>query len=265
MTPSITDPRAVRRAARRGELEGPTRGFARGHVQCNLVVLPHRWAQEFEAWCDANHDACPILARSEPGDPRLPALGTDLDVRADLPAYSVFVDGERVAQPTEVSDRWRDDLVTFAFGCSFSLEDLFRDAGVDLAYEDRGFRGAIYVTSRRTVSVAGFGGPLVVSMRPLRGPDAIQAITTSAAHPLLHGAPVHVGRPDELGIDLLDPYDHLGDVSIADDELPVYWACGVTPQFALETARPELVITHRSGHMLVTDLRSEDLRGVARR
>lgn len=247
-----------RAAVRSGAWDRPTRGVAPGHVQCNLVVLPQRWAEGFAAWCDANPHVAPVLARSEPGDGRLPELG-DVDVRTDLPRYRVFRDGVAAGEPTDLHGVWRDDLVAFAFGCSFSLEEALRRAGVALRYEERGFGGAIYRTARATVAAGGFAAPLVVSMRPLRPEDAERAVAVSRRYPQLHGPPVHVGDPAALGVDLAAPLDAIGEVSVADDELPVFWACGVTPQLALERARPPLAITHRSAHMLVADLTLDEL------
>jgi uncharacterized protein YcsI (UPF0317 family) len=256
----VSDLAAYRAAVRAGAWSGPTRTVAPGRVQCNLVVLPAGWAQRFAAWCEANPAVAPVLARSpEPGSPRLPLLGDDLDVRTDLPRYRVFEDGEPVDEVGDLTALWREDLVAFAFGCSFSLEEALRRNGVSLAYEERGFGGAIYRTARETTAAEGFAAPLVVSMRPLSPADAERAVEVSTRYPQLHGAPVHVGDPAALGIDLTRPLDAIGEVSVADDEVPVYWACGVTPQLALDRARPPFAITHLSAHMLVSDLRLEAL------
>ncbi|HEX6458291.1 MAG TPA: DUF1445 domain-containing protein [Thermoleophilaceae bacterium] len=251
-------PAEVRAAARAGEWRGTTRNAAPGYVQCNLVVLPAGWAEEFALWCDANPRVAPVLARSEPGDPRLPALG-DVDVRTDVPRYRLFRDGIATGELDDLAAIWTDDLVAFAFGCSFSLEEALRRAGVALDYEGRGFGGAIYTTTRHTSPVGPFAGPLVVSMRPLRIGEVELAISVSEAHPQLHGAPVHHGDPAALGIDLDQPLDAIGNVDVAPGEEPVFWACGVTPQLVIERAKPPLAITHLSAHMLVTDMRLEEL------
>lgn len=260
MSAAPREPADYRAAVRAGRWTGPTRDVAPGRVQCNLVVLPDAWARRFAAWCDANPAVAPVLARSPaPGDPRLPELGADLDVRTDLPRYRVFRDGRPVDVVGDLRALWRDDLVAFAFGCSFSLEEALRRGGVALRYEARGFGGAIYRTTRQTVAAAGFAAPLIVSMRPLAPADAERAVAVSARYPQLHGAPVHVGDPAALGVDLDDPVDAIGPVSVAAGEVPVFWACGVTPQLALERARPPLAVTHLSAHMLVTDLALEAL------
>lgn len=202
-----------------------------------------------------------MLARSEPGDPRLPALG-ELDLRVDLPAYRVFEHGDAVAEVADLEARWADDLVGFAFGCSFSLEEALRREGVPLRYEERGFGGAIYETSLDTVRHEGYAAPLVVSMRPLPE-DAVEAATrVSDRYPQLHGRPVHAGDPAAIGVDLDRPLDALGEVDVAPGEVPVFWACGVTTQVAIEHARPSRAYTHVSSRMLVCDLRLDELAAV---
>lgn len=256
----MSDYAAYREAVRSGAWNGPTRSAAPGHVQCNLVVLPGEQAEGFGAWCDANPAVAPVLARSEsPGDPRLPALGAGVDVRTDLPRYRLFRDGVPDGEVGDLTELWREDFVAFAFGCSFSLEEALRRAGVELAYERRGFGGAIYRTDRETVAAGGFAAPLVVSMRPLAVAEAERAVEVSRRWPQLHGAPVHVGDPAALGIVLEEPLDAIGELSVADGEVPVFWACGVTPQLSLEAARPPLAVTHLSAHMLVAELRLEQL------
>ncbi|MDE0057270.1 MAG: DUF1445 domain-containing protein [Defluviicoccus sp.] len=253
-------PAALRAAIRRGDWTGPTAGAARLYLQCNLAILPEDFAREFESWCRTNPRVCPLVAVGKPGDPRLPTLGEDIDLRTDLPGYSVFRDGRPGGHTGAIGDLWRDDLVPFAFGCSFSFEGVLLREGVDLRYLARGEREAIYRSSLETTPVGGFSGPLIVSMRPLRPVDAIRAIEVTARYPLAHGAPVHIGKPEAIGVDPDRPMETLGKISIADDELPLFWACGVTPQLAIRRAAPDLCITHLSAHMLVTDIRVDSLR-----
>ncbi len=247
-------PLDVRRLARAGRWPGSTRGAVQGVVQCNLVVLPGAEADAFGAWCERNAEVAPVIARTVPGEYRLPALGEDLDLRRDLPAYHVFEHGARAGEVPDLVPHWGDDTVGFAFGCSFSLEDALRAHGIPLDYEARGFGGAIYVTTRPTVPVGAYAGPLVVSMRPLRPEWAARAVAVSRQYPLLHGAPVHVGDPAALGLRLEEPMQSLGDFSIAEGEVPVFWACGVTTQFVLAQARPAWAASHVSARMLVTDV-----------
>jgi len=259
----VPTPREVRAAARAGTWRGTTRGSAPGYLQCNLVVLGDEDAVRFARWCSLNASVAPVLARSEPGDPRLPELG-DVDVRFDLPAYRVFRDGIPVAEVQNLREHWSDDLVAFAFGCSFSLEDALRAEGVPLRYEERGFGGAIYETTRPTAEHGGFAAPLVVSMRPLPE-DAVElAFRVSERYPQLHGVPVHAGDPSALGVALDRPLEALGPLQLVDGEVPVFWACGVTTQAAIERARPERAYTHVSSQMLVCDVRLEALAGEGR-
>jgi len=254
-------PRDLRRSIRAGDLTGTTAGLARGYLQCNLAVLPSTLAGAFEDWCRANPKVCPLVALGAPGDPHLPALGEDIDLRTDLPGYTIFRDGQLDRHATDVSDLWRDDLVAFAFGCSFSFEDVLVREGVALRYLDRGEREAIYLTDLQTEAAGPFGGPIIASMRPLQPADAIRAVEVTAQYPLAHGAPVHIGLPAQIGVDLAAPLETLGSTSVADDELPLFWACGVTPQRAIQQAAPDLCITHRSAHMLITDVTMASLKG----
>lgn len=250
--------REVRAAARAGTWHGTTRGAAPGHVQCNIVILPAEQARSFGRWCELNPSAAPILGRTEPGDPGLPALG-DIDLRHDLPAYRLFENGLATGQLYDLDARWTDDLVGFAFGCSFSLEDALRREGVPLAYEERGFGGAIYETSLPTTGHEGFEAPLIVSMRPIAESAVDAAYGVSERYPQLHGVPVHAGEPEAIGVSLDAPLDTIGDVDVAPGEVPVFWACGVTTQAAIERARPPIAYTHVSSRMLVCDLRLDDL------
>ena len=260
ITVDRNDPIALRHAVRAGTWTSPTAGLAPGYLQCNLAVLPQAEAEMFEAYCRANPAVCPIVAVSKPGDPRLPRLGADLDLRTDLPSYTVFRDGAAAERTGNVTELWREDLVAFAFGCSFSFEDALRTEGVALRYLDRGDREAIYLSSVQTEPAGDFAAPLIVSMRPLRPADAILAITATARYPEVHGGPVHIGKPAMIGVDLGKPFDTIGRIRVLDDELPVFWACGVTPQLAIANAKPDFAITHTSAHMLITDLRLSELR-----
>jgi uncharacterized protein YcsI (UPF0317 family) len=244
----------VRRIIRAGHWGSHTSGLAPQHVQGNLVILPEALASDFLRFCHRNPQACPLLAVSEPGAANLPELGSDLDVRTDVPRYRVFRAGALVAEPTDVLDLWRSDLVTFVLGCSFSFEWALLQAGIGLRHIEQGKNVAMYRTNVAVVPAGAFAGPLVVSMRPLRAREAIRAVQVTSRFPQLHGAPIHIGSPELLGIADLARPDYGDSVEPRSDELPVFWACGVTPQAALERARPELCITHYPGAMLVTDL-----------
>jgi uncharacterized protein YcsI (UPF0317 family) len=244
----------VRQIIRAGHWASHTSSLAPHHVQGNLVILPQALAGDFLRFCQKNPKACPLLAVSEPGAAELPELGRDLDVRTDVPRYRVFRAGELVAEPTDILDLWRADLVTFVLGCSFSFEWALLQAGIVLRHIEQGKNVAMYRTNVSVVPAGSFAGPLVVSMRPMRASDAIRAVQVTSRFPQLHGAPVHIGNPELLGIADLARPDYGDGMEPRSDELPVFWACGVTPQAALEQARPELCITHCPGAMLVTDL-----------
>lgn len=244
---------AVRLAARVGELAGPTAGLARGHVQGNLAILPADDAAAFLRFCHLNPKPCPLIGISEPGDPRIPALGADLDIRTDLPRYRVWRNGELADEPADISSHWRADLVAFVIGCSFSFEEALMKQGIGLRHIERGCNVPMYTTSIDCIPAGPFRGPMVVSMRPLRPADAIRAVQVTSRFPGVHGAPVHLGLPELIGIRDLGRPDYGDAVPVGTGELPVFWACGVTPQAVIRAARPAFAITHAPGCMLVTD------------
>ncbi|HXZ02537.1 MAG TPA: putative hydro-lyase [Stellaceae bacterium] len=244
----------TRRRIRRGEITGQTSGLAPGKVQGNVAILPADWADEFLRFCLQNPKPCPVLAVGRPGRPELPGLGGGIDIRTDVPRYRVFEGGREIAAPTDIGAYWREDLVTFVLGCSFSFEWALREAGLSLRHIERGTVVPMYRTNIATAATERFGGPMVVSMRPFRPADAIRAIQVSGRFPGVHGAPVHIGLPAEIGIADIDRPDFGERTEIRGGELPVFWACGVTPQVVIETARPPFFISHFPGSMLITDL-----------
>jgi uncharacterized protein YcsI (UPF0317 family) len=248
------DGRRERLRARIGEITGPTAGLAPGNVQANLVILPMALAHDFLRFAQANPKPCPVLAVSEAGDPRMPSLGEDLDIRTDLPKYRVWRRGKLDEEPVDISHVWRDDLVSFALGCSFSFEQALIEDGIELRHVTRGTNVPMYRTNIRCEPAGPFAGPLVVSMRPMRPIDAIRAIQITSRFPSVHGAPVHIGLPAMIGIADLAKPDYGDAVPIKSDELPVFWACGVTPQAVIAQAKPEFCITHAPGSMLITDV-----------
>lgn len=258
-TTGFADGREVRAEIRSGAWSGHTSGLAPDLVQGNVVILPQRHADDFLRFCQRNPKPCPLLAVGEPGEFTLPTLGEEIDIRHDVPRYRVWREGELVDEPTDIAELWRDDLVTFVIGCSFSFEQALLDDGMRLRHVSEGKNVAMYRTRIPTATAGVFSGPLVVSMRPLRAADAIRAIQITSRFPNVHGAPVHLGNPALIGIDDLGSPDYGDPVSVLDDEIPVFWACGVTPQAALLKARPEICITHAPGSMLITDLSNRRL------
>lgn len=249
----------VRARIRSGELTRHTSGLADQHVQGNVVVLPESLAGDFLHFCQRNPKPCPLLAVSKPGQPLLPTLGHDVDIRTDVPRYRVWQRGELVDEPTDISDLWRDNLVTFVIGCSFSFEQALLQAGLPLRHVEEGRNVAMFRTNVATTPVGAFSGPMVVSMRPFTAADAIRAFEITARFPRAHGAPVHMGDPSIIGIHDLQRPDYGDAVMVNSDETPVFWACGVTPQAAIAQAKPEFCITHAPGSMLITDLLNNDL------
>jgi uncharacterized protein YcsI (UPF0317 family) len=254
--------RDVRLACRSGDFDGPTAGLAPGFVQGNLAILPRDWADDFLRFCVANPKPCPLIGIAEAGDPRLPALGADLDIRTDLGRYRVWRDGELVDEPADVRAVWSADLVSFVIGCSFSFEEPLIAADIPIRHIVRGCNVSMYLTNVPTTPAGRFCGPLVVSMRPLKPADAIRAVQITSRMPAVHGAPVHIGFPEAIGITDLTKPDFGDAVPIEPGELPVFWACGVTPQAAIAAARPPFAITHAPGRMLVTDLKNAQLAAV---
>ncbi len=250
---------AARQVIRAGEYAGPTSGLAPGMVQGNLCILPKDLAADFLRFAQLNPKPCPIIGMSEPGSPKVPLLGAGIDLRTDLPRYRIWRKGELVDEPTDLMAHWRDDLVAFVIGCSFSFEEALIEDGIPLRHVSCGNNVAMYRTSITCNPAGPFAGPMVVSMRPLKPSYAIRAVQITSRFPAVHGAPVHIGKPEMIGITDLARPDYGDPVEIREDELPVFWACGVTPQAVIAAARPDFAITHFPGSMLITDLRNSRL------
>jgi uncharacterized protein YcsI (UPF0317 family) len=244
---------AQARARYRGGLVVPTTGWAAGFTQANLVMLPQDWAFDMLLFGQRNPQAVPLLDVTDPGATSSP-LAAGADLRTDLPRYRVWRDGELVDEPTEVTDLWRDDLVTFLVGCSFSFETALMDAGVPIRNIEQRRNVSMFRTSIQCRPAGRLSGPLVVSMRPIPGRQVAAAVQVTGRMPQVHGAPVHVGTPEVLGITDLSTPDFGDPVTMHEGDVPVFWACGVTPQAALMASRPPFAITHAPGHMFVTDI-----------
>jgi uncharacterized protein YcsI (UPF0317 family) len=249
----------ARARIRSGEWSTHTSGLAQGHVQGNVVILPEVQAMDFLRYCQRNPKPCPLLAVSEPGEAGLPTLGADIDICTDVPRYRVWQHGELVDEPTEIGALWRKDLVTFVLGCSFSFEQALQESGLRIRHIDQDRNVPMYRTNIATEAAGPFRGPLVVTMRPFKASDAIRAIQITSRFPNVHGAPVHLGDPSQIGIMDISKPDYGDAVVVMPDEIPVFWACGVTPQAAITQARPEFCITHAPGAMLITDLLNHQL------
>jgi uncharacterized protein YcsI (UPF0317 family) len=257
MNPEIS-PQEIRQLIRNREWTTPTSGAAKGYLQANLVMLPQNEAFNFLLFCVRNPKPCPILDVLAPGQVE-PAIATGADLRSDLPRYRIFENGQFKDELEDVSTVFNNDMVSFLLGCSFSFENALLAAGLPIRNIEEKKNVSMYVTSRLCKPAGPFSAPLVVTMRPMTPAQTVRAVQITTRFHLTHGAPVHMGSPEEIGIkDLAHP--EFGDsVTIRSGEIPVFWACGVTSQLAVTSTPLSLVITHAPGHMFVSDLRDEDL------
>ncbi|MDI3324907.1 putative hydro-lyase [Pontibacterium granulatum] len=253
-------PTQIRALIRQGTYTENTSGLAPGYVQGNLAILPKTWADDFLQFCQLNPKPCPIIGMSsQPGQFMLPELGEDLDIRRDVPRYRIYENGELTQELNDVAERWRDDLVTFVLGCSFSFEEALLADSLEVRNITEGVNVPMYRTNIPCRPAGRFSGTTVVSMRPMKAADAIRAVQICTRFPSVHGAPLHLGDPSLIGITDINQPDFGDAVTIKEDELPVFWACGVTPQVAIEQAKPPFCITHSPGYMIVTDLKNSQL------
>ncbi len=252
----LMNPAEARCAVRSGVITGNTAGMAPGFIQGNLVILPGDLAFDFMRFCQRNPKPCPIVSVSDIGNPALPDLGNDIDIRSDIPSYNVYRGGELTETLTDINQLWRDDFVTFIIGCSYSFEQALVNEGVALRHLEEGLTVSMYKTNLETTPAGRFCGGMVVSMRPLTPSNAIRAVEITSRFPHTHGTPVHLGDPAQIGINDISKPDWGDGQLIKKDEIPVFWACGVTPQNVLQNACPEIFITHKPGSMLITDLPS---------
>ena len=248
----------VRERIRDGEYAGPTGGLASGFAQANLVVLPEEYAFDFLKFCVRNPKSCPVLEVTEAGSPEPVVTAPGADLRTDVSKYRVYEYGELGEEPQDILSRWRDDLVGFLIGCSFTFEAALIAAGLRIPHVEQGRNVPMYVTGKECISSGPFAGPMVVSMRPYRAEEIPLVVRASGRYPAMHGAPVHVGDPEALGIRDLDEPEFGEPVAFEEDQLPVFWACGVTPQAIAMKAKPPLMITHSPGHMFITDHRHSE-------
>lgn len=258
---AVDDPAEARRMIRANDYPNPTVGVAPGYVQCSLVMLPKPYADEFEAFCNANSEACPVVARTAPGARSDETLGKDLDLATDAGSYRLFRNGDAVSDVLDVEKEWQSDTVTFAIGSANSIDGLLMKEGADLTFLARGDVPAHYITDCHAVSVGAYRGPLAATMRPIPS-DIADPLSGALAHwPKLHGAPISVGDTDCLGIESLEiTVARNGLTTLQDDETPVFWASGLTAHLALSAARIPSCITTSPGYLLITDIDVETLR-----
>ena len=259
ITPYIhKSPAEVRALIRQGVIDFPTAGMCAGYAQANLVILPPEYAADFQRYAELNPFPCPVLEVIK-GSPATHAMGEGGDITTDIPRYRIYEDGIFTKEITDAAAYWKDGYVGFLIGCSFSFEEALIAAGVEVRHITMGRNVPMYKTNIATAKAGPFEGPMVVSMRPMTPDKAEIARQITAAMPNVHGAPVHMGDPAQIGIaDVMKP-DYGDPVDIYDGEIPVFWPCGVTPQAAVENAKPPIVITHAPGHMFITDVKNSEL------
>lgn len=261
MKPLMSDmsPHEVRQLIRKGQITGPTAGMAASYAQANLVILKKESAFDFLLFCQRNQKPCPVLDVTEAGSP-VPAIAAPgADIRTDFPKYRIYERGVLAEEVTDITPYWKDDFVGFLIGCSFSFEQALINHQIPVRHIEEGSNVPMYKTDIDCVPAGPFSGKMVVSMRPVPERQAVRAAQVTSRFPAVHGGPVHIGNPKGIGISDLDKPDFGDAVTVREGEVPVFWACGVTPQAVVMEAKPDIVITHSPGHMLITDIENESL------
>ena len=257
---SKAKPAEVRKLIREGKLTGQTSGMCDGYAQANLVILPKALAYDFLLFCQRNPKPCPLLEVSDVGSRLLHTIADGADIATDLPKYRLYKKGELVGEYTDVSELWQDDFVSFLIGCSFSFEGDLLAADVPVRQIEEWKNVPMYDTNIPCESAGVFHGNMVVSMRPLPHALVPKAVLITGQMPRVHGAPIHIGAPEAIGIKDLAHPDYGDAVTIHEGEVPVFWPCGVTPQNVVMQSKPDFVITHAPGHMLITDVKNVNLK-----
>lgn len=252
-------PKEVRELIRKGEVKRPTSGMCKGHIQGNLVIVPKDLAFDFLLFAQRNPKPCPVLDVTDVGDPEPKLMAKGADLRYDIPKYRIYKKGVLVDEVDNLEDYWRDDLVAFLLGCSFSFESAMLNASIPIRHIEDNHNVPMYITNIDTEPAGDLHGKMVVSMRPIPYPQITRAVQATSRFPQVHGAPVHIGDPSVIGIEDIDKPDFGERSEIKEGEVPVFWACGVTPQSIAMTSKPPLMITHAPGYMFICDPKDEDL------
>ncbi|MFA6938471.1 MAG: putative hydro-lyase [Treponema sp.] len=252
-------PREVRKLISEGKITGQTSGMCNGYAQANLCALPKEYAYDFLLFCQRNPKPCPLLEVSDVGSKLLKTSAPGADISKEIPKYRIWTKGMVRTEVTDASSFWREDLVSFVIGCSFSFEYPLIEAGIDVRNISQNCNVPMYVTNIETERAGIFGGKLVVSMRPIPYEKIVKAVTVTARVPRVHGAPIHIGNPSAIGIQNINKPDFGDAVEIKEGEVPVFWCCGVTPQSVVMNSKPSFCITHSPGHMLITDITNASL------
>jgi len=257
--PSQAKPKEIRMRIRKGKWDRPTAGLALGYVQANLVILPKKYAFDFLLFCQRNPKPCPLLEVLEPGGYRTKFLSSTADIRTDVPKYNIYRKGKLERTVKEIREFWRDDFVTFLLGCSFSFEEALLKAKIPVRHIEENRNVPMYITSIPCRPAGEMHGPLVVTLRPIPPGKVARAARITSRFPGVHGGPIHIGDPSRIGIKNLKKPDFGDAVTVKEGEIPVFWACGVTPQAVVLKSKPDLCITHTPGHLFISDLPNEDL------
>lgn len=255
--PAILTPTEARTLIREGKWNKPTSGMAAGYTQANLAILKKELAFEFLLFCQRNPKPCPVLDVTEAGSPVPQLIAPDADIRTDIPAYRVYKHGELVDEVPDILSYWEDDMVAFLLGCSFTFEQAMLKNNIPVRHIEEDCNVPMYQTNIPCIKAGRFEGPMVVSMRPVPEKDVVRAVQVTSRFPAVHGAPVHVGNPTSIGIRDIHRPDFGDSVTVKEGEVPVFWACGVTPQAVAMHMKPEIMITHAPGHMFITDMHEE--------
>lgn len=249
-------PSEVRQLIREGKITHQTSGMCDGYAQGNLLILPKEQAYDFLLFTQRNPKSCPILEVGDIGSRSLKKMAKGADIATDIPKYRVWKNGELEGEYTDISHLWQDDFVYFLIGCSFSFESELLSADVPVRHIEEGRNVPMYLTNIECEPAGIFHGKTVVSMRPMKAKDVIKAVSVTASMPRVHGAPIHIGDPAAIGIKDINKPDFGDSVTIHEDEIPVFWCCGVTPQSAVMSAKPPIAISHAPGHMFITDVKN---------
>jgi uncharacterized protein YcsI (UPF0317 family) len=252
-------PKEIRTLIRRAKWDKPTAGMAMGYAQANLVILPQKYALDFLLFCQRNPKPCPLLEVLEPGKYRTEFLSSDADIRTDIPRYHIYRKGKLEAIVKEIRSLWKKDFVTFLIGCSFSFEEALLRSKISIRHIEENKNVSMYITHIPCKSAGVFQGPMVVSMRPIAPDQIVKAVQITSRYASVHGGPIHIGDPLAIGIKDFKKPDFGDPVTIKEGEIPVFWACGVTPQAVVMKAKPDLCITHAPGHMFISDILNEEL------
>lgn len=251
-------PSEVRQLIREGIIDYPTAGMCGGYAQANLIILPPEYAADFEEFCKKNPFPCPVLEIIK-GTPETHDMGEGGNICTDIPKYRIYENGVFTKEITDASDYWKEGYVGFLIGCSFSFEETLINEGIDVRHITQGRNVPMFKTSIMTEPAGPFYGPMVCSMRPMTPENAQKAYDITVKMPNVHGAPVQIGNPEEVGVtDVMKP-DYGEAVDFYEGEIPVFWPCGVTPQSVVENAKPPIAITHAPGHMFITDIINSEL------